>query len=110
MLKSLKDKTLSFAIKSAINFKIREFGEMLKLNLDSKNKTIELEVMLLGEKEPLYVNVGKYEIIKENDKYYLLAKDIKTSREWINILAKNYLENQKFEIPQNIAKTLQIVV
>jgi len=110
MLRSLKDKTLSFGIKQAINLKIKEFGEMLKLNLDSQNKTISLELMFLGEKEPLYVEVGSYEISEEDGKYYLLARDVKTSREWINIVAKNYLENQKFEIPESVAKTLKIIV
>ena len=105
-----KDSILSFVIKQVINLKIKEFGKMLKLNLDSQNKTIEIEVTLLGEKEPIKVNVGSYEIIKEGEKYYLIAKDITTSREWINIMAKNYLENQKIEIPPKIAKTLKIVV
>ena len=110
MFKGLKDKALSTAIKTAINLKIKEFGEMLRLNLDSQNKKIELELMLLGEKEPLYVEVGSYEISEEDGKHYLIAKDIKTSREWINIVAKNYLENQKFEIPANVAEILKIIV
>jgi hypothetical protein len=109
MFASLKDKTVSFTLKQAVNFKIKEFGEMLNLKLDSQNKTIELELMLLGEKEPLNVKVGSYEISEEDGKFYLIAKDVKTSREWINIVAKNYLENQKFEIPENIAKTIKII-
>jgi len=105
----LKDKALSKALEFAINLKIKEYGEMLNLKLDSQNKTIELELMLLGEKEPLNVYVGSYEISEENGKFYLTAKNIKTSRKWINIVAKNYLENQKFEIPENIAKTIKII-
>jgi hypothetical protein len=110
MFLRLKDKALSKAAQVAINLKIKEVGEMLKLNLDSENKTIELELMLKGEKEPLYVKVGKYEISQEGEKYYLVAKDINTSREWINVVASNYLENQKFEIPQKIAQTLKVLV
>jgi len=110
MFKGWKDKAISATVKTAINVKIKEFGEMLRLNLDSQNKKIELELMLLGEKELLYVEVGSYEISEEGGKHYLIAKDIKTSREWINIVAKNYLENQKFEIPENVAKTLKIIV
>ena len=49
MLKALKDKALSKAIETAINLKIKEFGKMLKLNLNSLKKTIELELMLKGE-------------------------------------------------------------
>jgi len=110
MLKNLKDKAISAIVKTVINLKIKEVGKMLRLNLDSQNKKIELELMLLGEKEPLYVEVGSYEISEEEGRYFLIVKDIKTSREWINIVAKNYLENQKFEIPENVAKTLKIIV
>ena len=109
MLKNLKDKAISATVKTAINLKIKEFGEMLNLKLNSQNKTIELKLILLGEKEPLYVRVGNYDISNEGEKYYLMTKDIKTSKEWINIVAKNYLENQKFEIPKNIAKTIKII-
>ena len=110
MLKALKDKALSMAIETAINLKIKEFGKMLKLNLDSIKKTIELELMLKGEKEPLSVFISEYTISEENGKYYIHAKDIKTSREWINIVAENYLKDEKIEIPEKIAKTLQILI
>ena len=62
MFRGLKDKALSKSLEVAINLKIKEYGEMLKLNLDSQNKTIEFEVMLKGEKEPLKVFVNNYEI------------------------------------------------
>jgi len=110
MFKSLKDKALSKAIISGINLKIKEYGKMLKLNLDSTNKTIELEIMLKGEKEPLKVFVNSYEISEEDGKYFLYAKDIKTSREWINIIAENYLKGEKIELSEKIAKTLQILI
>ena len=110
MLKALKDKALSKSLEVAINLKIKEYGEMLKLNLDSHNKTIEFEIMLKGEKEPLKVYVSSYEISEESGKYYLYAKDIKTSREWINIVAENYLKGEKIELPEKIAKTLQILI
>jgi len=107
MFKSLKDKALSKAVIAAVNL---EYGKMLKLNLDSTNKTIELEIMLKGEKEPLKVFVNSYEISEEDGKYFLYAKDIKTSREWINIIAENYLKGEKIELPEKIAKTLQILI
>ena len=110
MFRGLKDKALSKSLEVAINFKIKEYGEMLKLNLDSQNKTIEFTIILKGEKEALEVFINNYEISEEEGKYYLYAKDIKTSREWINIVAENYLKGEKVELPEKIAKTLQILV
>jgi len=110
MLRGLKDKAISKGLSFAINLKIKEYGEMLSLNLDSKNKTIDFEVMLKGEKEPLKVFVKNYEISEENGKYFLYAKDIETSREWINIVAENYLKGEKIELPEKIANMLQILI
>jgi len=110
MLRGLKDKAISKGLSLAINLKIKEYGEMLSLNLDSKNKTIDFEVMLKGEKEPLKVFVKNYEISEENGKYFLYAKDIETSREWINIVAENYLKGEKIELPEKIANMLQILI
>ena len=110
MFGKLKDKALSKSLEVAINLKIKEYGEMLKLNLNSKEKTIEFEVMLKGEKEPLKVYVNEYVVSEEDGKHYLFAKDIKTSREWINVVAENYLKGEKVEIPEKIAKTLQILI
>jgi len=53
MLKKMKDAALSKGAKIAINSQIKEYGQMLKLNLDSTQKSIEIEVMLDGEQEPL---------------------------------------------------------
>jgi len=83
---------------------------MLKFNLDSKSKTIELEILLDGEKEPLQVSVHHYEITQEGDKHFLVAKDITTSRKWINVIASQYLEGQKIEIPNEYAAMLKLVV
>ena len=105
-----KDKTLSIAVKTAINYKLKELGEMLKFNLDSNTKTIELEILLDGEKEPLEVKINHYEISEENGKFFLVAKDISTSRKWINVVASQYLSGQQFEIPAEFASMLKLVV
>ncbi|PHS35203.1 MAG: hypothetical protein COB07_13285 [Sulfurovum sp.] len=83
MFRKMKDVTLSKAVKIAINHKVKEYGKMIKLNLDSESKTIELELMLDGEKEPLYVKVNHYKLSEEHHRHYLVAEDIVTSRAWI---------------------------
>ncbi len=110
MIRSVKDKTLSRAIALAVNTKIRKFGTMLDFKLDSRTKTIELEIMLKGETEPLFVKVQRYEILEENGRYFLLAERIVTSREWINVVAESYLQGQRIEIAPRYARLLQLVV
>jgi hypothetical protein len=106
----IKDLGISKLTKTISNRFLKEYGEMLDFKLDSKNKTIEVEIMLKGEKEPLNLKISSYKIIKENDKNYILFSEIETSREWLNIVAKNFLENKKFEISDEIEKLIGIVV
>lgn len=110
MFRKMKDATLSKGVKIAINHKVKEYGKMIKLNLDSDNKMIELQLLLDGEKEPLHVTVNHYKLSEEHGRHYLVAENIVTSRAWINTVASQYLHGQKFEIPEEYAKLLKIVV
>ncbi len=110
MLKKMKDAALSKGAKIAINNQIKEYGKMLKLNLDSKQKSIEMEVMLEGEHEALKVHVKNYEMTEENGKHFLKVHGVTTSRAWINTVASSYLEGKTFEIPAEYAKMLKVVI
>ena len=110
MLSKIKDKTVSTAINMAVNSYIKEYGEMLKFNLNSEQKSIDMEIMLEGEKESLLVNIDRYELTKREDKYFLKIYTLKTSRAWINTLASTYLEGKEFEIPSDYAKMLKVVI
>jgi hypothetical protein len=109
-LKAGRDTVLSTGTRIAINNQIKEYGEMLKLNLNSEKKSIEMEVMLEGEKEPLTVTVKKYVMTQDGDKHFLKIQGVKTSRAWINTMASSYLEGKTFEIPAEYAKLLKVVV
>ncbi|ADV46569.1 hypothetical protein [Nitratifractor salsuginis] len=110
MIRRLKDSTLSQGLTLLINSRIKSYGKVLNLKVDSKQKNIELEILLKGEKEPIQVTVNEYEVIEEKGHWYLLAQEIVTSREWINIVAENFLKGQRFEIPEQYAKMLKLVL
>ncbi len=106
----MKDAALAKGAKAAINTQIKAYGEMLKLDLDSKNKSITLDVMLEGEKEALRIQVSRYELCEENGKHLLRVYGVETSRAWINTVAASYLEGRAFEIPAEYARLLKVVV
>jgi len=110
MFGRMKDAALSKGAQIAINSQIKEYGEMLKLNLDSTQKSIEMEVMLDGEHEPLKVHVEKYEMTEADGKHFLKVHGVTTSRAWINTVASSYLEGKTFEVPAEYAKMLKVVV
>jgi hypothetical protein len=105
-----KDVAVSSSIKGVVNLVIKEFGKMLDLRLDSKNKRIFAEVELLGEKEPVSIEVGEYELVERDGKSFLVVKDLSASREWLDIVLKNHFNTYELELPPQIAKTLKIIV
>ncbi|MRI58620.1 MAG: hypothetical protein C6H99_03830 [Epsilonproteobacteria bacterium] len=107
---SLKDKTIAYTLKSFFNLQIKEYGQLLNLQIDSKSKRIKMELMLAGEKEPIEVEIGSYEIREREGKHYILIKNLKASREWIDMLARSYLDGYCIEIPAQLAKALKLIV
>ena len=105
-----KDKALSKAILTILNKKLKKFGTISELTLDTKSKKIALKIGLKGELEPLLVTVNRYEIKEIEERHYLIAHDVDTSREWINLLANEYLYSEKFEIPQKYLKMIKAVI
>jgi len=110
LLNKGKDVALSATIRKLLNMKIEKFGHVSKLELDSTLKTMFLEVALRGEVELLEIQVEKYSIEEENNKFYLQIHELKTSREWLNIVILEYLENQKIELPSQHIKLIKAVI
>ena len=106
----MKDMALSKGAKVAINKQIESFGEVTALSLDTKNKSVELDVMLEGELATLHVSVGKYEITGEVGRKKLRVSEISTSRKWINTLAAKYLEGKSFDLPDEYAKSIEALI
>lgn len=105
-----KDLALSTVIKTIINKKLKRFGSVSTLKFNTKDKKIELKLGLKGELEPLHIVLNRYELREEEDKNYLIFSDIETSREWINLVAEEYLHYEKFEIPTQYVKMLKRVM
>ena len=76
---------------------------MKNLEIDSKQKTFSLKLELAGESEPLTVT-GSYQLISEDGKTKFAPADIKTSKEWLTILATELVKGQTFEVP-NIVRS-----
>ncbi len=110
MLGWMKDKALSKGVIVAINKQIEPYGEVLALSLDTKKKSISMEVMLKGEHDVLKMEVQQYSLIERDGKHLLQVTGLTTSREWVNTLAKTYLEGREFEVPNEYAEMLAIMV
>lgn len=83
---------------------------MLNLKIDSENKSLYLEMMLKGESDVIKFEIGEYKIVENGNRTFLQFKQLKTNREWVNILIENYLKINQIEIPQEYKRVLAIAL
>jgi hypothetical protein len=88
----------------------RYIKRMLELSVDRENKKLHALVELVGEEKPIAVDV-QYEIfINETmDEARVKANSISVSREWIDLVAKEFV-GQEFHIEgKNSARIIKLV-
>jgi hypothetical protein len=114
ILKKQKDKIISKALQSFVNFLITDYGKLIDFGINSNDKTIFLKVSLKGEKEVLNIDFSNYSIVTEHKNTYFQFDSIRTSREWMNILFDKKLSDifkeNKIQIPGYIATPINICI
>lgn len=95
----LKDKAFQASAKAYLNQKISNFGTVTDLSIDSKSKSLQLELQLKGEAAPIRVHVARYELTRENQRPLVAVHEVSASREWITTALKEYIVGRRFEIP-----------
>lgn len=96
-----KDRLMEQAALSYLNSKIiAPFGRATSLRIDSKAKTLNLELELKGESSPVSIELMDYEILNEAGSYFIKVRQARTSREWLTALAEAQLCGRKLPVPE----------
>ena len=98
------------AVRGTINSTyLQPYGSLTELRVDTQNKSLFLILELKGESEPLEIRVPRYELIQQGDETFLDLGEIFTSREWLNLLLRDHV-NEKIIKPQLRKTPLPAVV
>jgi hypothetical protein len=98
LISAIRDKALQAAAKSWLQTQTEAVKDVQSLEIDSKQKTFSMRLELAGEIEPLKVT-GSYQLMNNGGKTVLAPVDIKTSKEWLTILATEQVRGRTFEVP-----------
>ncbi|MBM3833937.1 MAG: hypothetical protein FJ403_11840 [Verrucomicrobia bacterium] len=82
---------------------------MLNLYIDSRQKTVQIEVLLKGEKEPITLVVQEYELSSEESGTYLIIKRATASREWLSLLLDEFARGKRILIPDKYVSVTKII-
>ncbi len=88
------------------NHRFPSLGTMTTLQIDSARQRVTLDLELKGETQPLHIVIDRYELTTVDEKTFIELKEVTTSREWMNVLAKEFLKGKKFEVPEAVRSVL----
>src|SRR3954471_4877957 len=106
----VKDSGASVAIERWLSKELADYGELLDFKLNSRDKTVEVHVLLKGEKEALTVHIDEYELVSSGNSDFIVIKRAKASREWVDTVLRKFLINKKHKIPQQYSGMVKIVL
>jgi hypothetical protein len=105
------DKPKDLVVQNILQYYLgRYIKRMLELSVDRENKKLHALVELAGEEKPIAVDI-RYEIsINETkDEAWIKANSISVSREWIDLIAQEFV-GQEFHIEgKNSARIIKLV-
>jgi hypothetical protein len=104
-----KDATLAFTTKIAINATLRSFGEMTELSIDTTNKRVRARLELLGEKEPIDVEILRYSLKQNGEATYITIEEAISSREWLTVALRQFVVGQDIAIPGKAGAVLKLL-
>ncbi len=100
-------KSSAFLLKVEINLKIRHYGKMTHLEIDTEARRLIVTADLLGEPNPVEAAIH-YQVEEEPAGMLFASLEIGTSREWLTLLSQEILKMNKIRlsIPAGIATTM----
>jgi hypothetical protein len=106
-----KDRLISERIKQELNTRLAKYGEVLDVKLNTRERSVQLSIKLKGESEPITVNIGKYELIKEESQLWLGidSQTIQASREWLTLVLQDQAGRHRLPIPQKYAWAVEFL-
>ena len=114
LFKDLLDKTkgqaVSMAGKQFLNAYLEKYGTMLNFSVQPETKTITAEILLKGESSPLKLTLGGYEIGGDPGKPTLRIAHATASREWLEVVLKEYLVGKPIDLPPKAVPLLKLLL
>jgi hypothetical protein len=106
-----KDRLISERIKQELNTHLARYGEVLDVKLNTRERSVQLSIKLKGEPDPTTVNIGKYELVKEDTKLWVTfhSQSIQASREWLTLLLQDQAGRQRLPVPQKYAWAVEFL-
>ena len=104
-----KDAAAAFTARIAINTKLRSIGQMTELSIDTQNKRVRVRLELMGENEPIDVEILRYSLKEKSENTCITIEEVTSSREWLTVALREFVVGQDLAIPAKAAAVLKLL-
>ena len=106
MLAAAKDRLAGEAARAYLNARMRRYGRVERLRLDSRERRITFEVRLEGEAEPISVEVLSYRLEPHEGQPHVTVLAVKSTRPWIELALAEHVVGRPWPVPSWAAGAL----
>jgi hypothetical protein len=100
------DAAVQWGAREFFNHRYNSFGTMTTLQIDSTSKKASFDLELKGESQPVRMTINQYKLTTAGGQTFIEVTDIDTSREWLTVLARQFMNGKKFEVPEVVRAVL----
>ena len=109
LLRGSKDAALAYTARTFFNTKLRGIGEMTELSIDTKKRVVRLRLDLVGETEPVEIEIRRYELKQRGEEGVLKIVDATASRPWLAEALRQFAVGHTFVVPAKIGAVLKLL-
>lgn len=106
----LKGQAVSLAARQYLQSYLSKYGSMLNFSVQPETKSIDAEILLKGEHSPIKLTLSGYEISGTADKPTLRIAKVAASREWLEVVLREFVEGKSFDLPPKAAPLMKILL
>lgn len=93
----------------AVNAQLRSIGEMTELSIDTKKKRVRVRLELVGEKEPIEVEILRYNVESKGETTHVTIEEATASREWLAVALREFIVGQDLTVPAKAGALLKLL-
>lgn len=106
LAKGMKDGALAMALKSYLNDRFSEYGEIVECQVDTAANRLSVQVQLRGERERVSACIERYDLTRQGEKRFITLHRFSSSREWLTRLLTALFGGKRYELPAAVAALL----
>lgn len=82
---------------------------MTELSIDTQTRRVRVRLELVGESEPIEVEVTKYNLKNDDSGARLIIDEATASREWVAIALREFVVGRTIELPAKAVAWLKLL-